>query len=192
MEAKARQLPSLGAMREAVTVEKVRRLMHALGKDLREETRVYLVGGSSAVLCGWRQSTIDVDLHVEPDGEIYAAIARIKEDLCVNVELASPRDFLPQLPGWQERSPFIGREGKTTFFHFDFYSQALAKVERGFERDMEDVREMVQRGLVVPTKALDLFSAIEPELVRFPAIDPSSLRAAVRDAFESKSDSNCP
>lgn len=168
-----------------MTAEKVRRLMHALGKEFREETRVYLAGGSTAVLCGWRQSTIDVDLHVEPDAEAYAAIAKIKEDLCVNVELASPRDFIPQLPGWQDRSLYLGREGKTSFFHFDFYSQALAKVERGFEKDMEDVREMVQRGLVVPARALELFSAVEPELVRFPAIDPESFRAAVTDAFGS-------
>jgi hypothetical protein len=30
--------------------------------------------------------------------------------------------------------------------HFDPYSQALSKVERGFEQDLEDVRQMLERG----------------------------------------------
>jgi len=103
--------------------------------------------------------------------------------LNLNVELASPHDFLPPLPGWRERSPFVGREGKTTFYHFDFYSQALSKIERGFEKDLTDAREMLRRGLVEPTKALDLLRAIEPELVRYPAVDPASFRRAVEDFF---------
>jgi hypothetical protein len=92
---------------------------------------------------------------------------------------------LPPLPGWRERSASIAREGKVSFFHFDFYSQALSKIERGFERDLEDVAEMVRRGLVEPARALELHLAIEPELERFPAIDPASFRRNVEAAFRS-------
>jgi hypothetical protein len=170
-------------MRGEVTAADVRRLMTELGKELREETTVYLVGGTTAVLLGWRTSTIDIDLKVVPDSEAYAAIARLKEALHVNIELASPHDFLPALPGWRERSPFIAREGKVSFHHFDFYSQALSKVERGFEKDLQDVREMVRRGLVEPAKALELHRTIESQLIRFPAIDPAAFRRDVEDAF---------
>jgi len=38
-------------------------------------------------------------------------ISELKEELALNVELASPLDFLPELPGWQERSRFRFREG---------------------------------------------------------------------------------
>ena len=170
-------------MRREVTAGDVRRLMVEFGKELREETSVYLVGGTTAVLLGWRASTIDIDLKIIPDSEAYAAIARLKEALDVNIELASPDDFLPPLPGWRERSPFIAREGKVSFHHFDFYSQALSKIERGFQKDLEDVREMVRRGLVEPSKALDLHRAIEPQLVRFPSIDPATFRRDVEEAF---------
>ena len=170
-------------MRAEVSADSVRAFMAALGREIKGETDVFLVGGTSAVLSGWRPTTIDVDVKVVPDTEVFGAIARLKETLNLNVELASPHDFLPPLPGWRERSPFVGREGKTTFYHFDFYSQALSKIERGFEKDLADAREMLRRGLVEPTKALDLLRAIEPELVRYPAVDPASFRRAVEDFF---------
>jgi uncharacterized nucleotidyltransferase DUF6036 len=170
-------------MRGEVTAADVRRLMVELGYALRQETTVYLVGGTSAVLFGWRASTIDIDLKIVPDSEAYPVLARLKETLEVNIELASPLDFLPPLPGWHERSRFIAREGKVSFHHFDFCSQALSKIERGFEKDMDDVREMVRRGLVEPAKTLELYRAIEPLLVRFPAIDAETFRRSIEEAL---------
>ncbi len=70
-------------------------------------------------------------------------IPGLKEALQINVELASPADFIPVPPGWEDRSPFITREGRISFHHFDLYAQALAKVERSHSQDLEDVREMI-------------------------------------------------
>ncbi|HEY5815428.1 MAG TPA: DUF6036 family nucleotidyltransferase [Solirubrobacterales bacterium] len=142
---------------------------------------MYLTGGATAVLEGWRDSTVDIDVRFEPDSD--AALSRIrdlKEELAVNVELASPLDFLPPLPGWQERSRFRLREGNLEVFDFDPYSQALSKLERGFELDLEDVRSMVDSGQVEPSRLLSLYEEVEDELYRFPAVDPATLRAAVR------------
>src|SRR2546422_10047243 len=86
-------------MRRLVDADRLRRLMRALGKEARSEARVYLTGGASAVLLGWRGSTIDVDLKIEPEqDEVLRAIPELKDRLEVNVELASPGDFLPELP----------------------------------------------------------------------------------------------
>ena len=62
---------------------------------------------------------------------MFRAIPHIKESLQLNVELASPVDFIPVKAGWQDRSPFVAQEGRASFHHFDPYAQALAKVERG-------------------------------------------------------------
>jgi hypothetical protein len=143
-----------------------------------------LTGGASAVLEGWRGSTVDVDLRFEPDvDELLREIPRLKERLGINVELASPPDFIPELPGWRERSTLVFQEGNVYVHHFDFYSQALAKIERGFRQDLDDVTEMVQRGLVEPPRLRELYEAIEPELYRYPAIDPSAFRRKVGDTF---------
>lgn len=68
------------------------------------------------------------------------------------------------------------------FRHFDFYSQALGKIERGFDRDLGDVREMVRRGLVEPDQLTRFARDIAPGLLRYPAIDPDSFLQEV-DTF---------
>ncbi len=170
-------------MRELVNKDRVLAFMKALGRDAKVQARVYLVGGASAVLTGWRQSTIDIDLKIIPDDAIFEAIPRLKKELQINLEIASPDHFIPPLPEWEERSPFIGQEGKISFFHFDFYSQALAKIERGFAQDLEDVDAMIRAELISSGHALDLFDAIESELIRYPAIDPKGFRDAVEKFF---------
>ncbi len=167
-------------MREPADAERIRRLARELGRSVPAGTRMYLTGGATAVLEGWRSSTVDVDVRFEPDTD--AALTRIKdlkEELALNVELASPLDFLPPLPGWRERSRFRFREGNLEVFDFDPYSQALSKLERGFDLDLADVRSMVGSGQVEPRRLLELFEDIEAELFRFPAVDPPTLRAAV-------------
>jgi hypothetical protein len=158
--------------------------MKALGEEAREECRVYFCGGSSAVLEGWRDSTVDADLRIVPDSiRLLEAVPRLKEELRLNVELAAPSDFIPELPGWRERSRFIRQEGRVSFFHYDFYAQALSKVERGARKDRMDVAAMVERGLVEPAKAWELFERIVPELHRYPAIEPDHFRAAMVTAL---------
>jgi len=154
--------------------------MKALASGVTEAARVYLVGGASAVLLGWRDSTIDVDLKLVPDNdEILRSLPSLKERLEINIELASPDDFIPPLPGWQERSRFIRQDGKLTFLHYDFYAQTLAKIERGHNVDLLDVRKMIQSGLVEPNRLLEFFSQIEEKIYKYPALDSQKFRAAV-------------
>jgi hypothetical protein len=170
-------------MRKPLDRDRVRELLRALGAGARGPGRVYLTGGTSAVLEGWRSSTVDADLKLDPEPPgVFDAIREVKDALQVNVELASPDDFLPELPGWRDRSRWIATEGPVDFFHYDFHAQALSKIARGHDRDLADVREMVARGLVRLDDLRSLFAAIEPELVRFPALDADVLRAKV-DAF---------
>lgn len=154
--------------------------MSALGPAAPRDGSCYFTGGATAVLLGWREATIDVDIALEPEqDEVLRALPRIKNELQVNVELASPGDFIPLPRGWRERSVSAGQEGRLTFLHFDPYSQALAKLERAHARDLDDVRAMVASGLVERTRLRSLFHEIEPELYRFPAVDPASFRRRV-------------
>lgn len=158
----------------------VRRFLEAIARHAAGPTTVYLVGGTTAVTEGWRSSTIDIDLHLEPEDDgILRALPGLKIAEGVNVELASPLDFLPELPGWRDRSPLVAMIGPLTVRHLDPYAQALAKLERGFRQDLADVEAMVDRGLVEPLRLKELLAAVEPALYRFPAVDPASLRAAV-------------
>jgi hypothetical protein len=169
-------------VRESADAERIERLAKELGRAVKPGTRMYLTGGATAVLEGWRPSTVDIDVAFEPDSDAaLRRIAELKERLKVNVELASPLDFLPPLAGWRDRSRFRFRAGNLEVFDFDLYSQALSKLERGFELDLGDVAHMVKTGQVEPARLLDLFEGIETELFRFPAVDPARLRQAVEE-----------
>jgi hypothetical protein len=168
-------------MRPPVDEPSIRELARWLGRTARARVRMYLTGGATAVLEGWRASTLDVDLRFEPEAdELLRELAGLKERLQINIELASPPDFIPELPGWRERSPFLFRAGNLDVHHFDPYSQALAKLERGFEHDLEDVRAMIAAGMVEIGRARELFETIESELYRYPAIDPRAFERRVR------------
>src|SRR5713226_2552717 len=109
-------------MREPVTAKILQEFMKALAAAARTPSRVFLVGGTTSVLLGWRTSTIDLDLKIIPESdEILRSLPALKERLHLNIELASPDDFIPALPGWQERSRFIQQERKLAFYHYDFY-----------------------------------------------------------------------
>jgi hypothetical protein len=66
-----------------------------------------------------------------------------------------------------------------SFHHYDLYAQALAKIERGHVQDRADVAHMLAAGLVEPARLRALFDEVEPDLIRYPAVDGAGLRRAV-------------
>lgn len=167
-------------MRDLADALKIANFMRAFGRLAKSETEVFFTGGVTAVLEGWRDSTVDIDLKMIPElDELFRGIPEIKESQKLNVELASPSDFIPELPGWRERSTFVGREGKVSFYNYDPYSQALSKIERGHEKDLLDVKAMFDNKMIEPDKLLSLFLQIEPFVYKYPAIDLGQFTASV-------------
>ena len=180
-------------MRRLVDAERLRAFMRALGHRTEVETTCYLTGGATAVLSGWRDATIDIDVLFAPENDqLLRAIPELKEELELNVELAFPGHFVPMPSGWEERSIFVEQVGAVTFRNVDPYAQALAKLERGHERDLADVEAMLSRELVGRATLRALFDEIEPQFYRFPAIDPPSFRAAVTAATSESPPSEPP
>lgn len=164
-------------MRREVTTETLQRFMRELAAAARSPGKVYFTGGATALLLGFRKQTIDIDLKLDPEPKgVFEAIARLKDELDVNVELASPADFIPPTDDWRERSRPIDRIGGVEFFHYDLTLQALAKLERGHAQDIEDVHNLLRGGYVSVEGLKNLMSAIEPGLIRYPAIDPKKFR----------------
>lgn len=167
-------------MREVVDAARLHRFMRETGRAATEDGDCYFAGGATAILLGWRATTIDIDIRLEPEQDgVLRALPALKDELHVNVELASPAEFVPLPSGWRGRSAFVAREGRLTFRHFDLYAQALAKLERGHERDRADVRAMLERELVDREELRARFAEIRLELYRFPAVDAARFEAAV-------------
>lgn len=145
--------------------------MEALGAAADARARVYFTGGATAVLLGWRPSTIDIDLKLVPEHDaLLRAIPR-------------RRTSFPSRPDGRTGARSWPTRGGSPYYHFDLYAQALAKVERGHAQDLGDVRELLARKLIEPARALEYFDRIEPELYRFPALHGPSFRRAVEEVF---------
>jgi hypothetical protein len=176
-------------MRPPVDIARLNDFMSAMGRTTTGTGRIYLTGGATALLHGWRPMTVDVDMKADPEPSgFFESIASIKDELSLNVELACPSDFIPELPNWRERSLLIARHGLLDFYHYDPYSQALSKLERGHSRDLADVDAMLRDELIRKDLLLELFLKIEPMLIRYPSLDPKSFRSIVESFCKGEAD----
>src|SRR5438045_6952715 len=108
-------------MRRKVTIETLNQFMRELAAAARSPGKVYFTGGATALLLGFREQTIDIDLKLDPEPQgVFEAIALLKNRLNLNVELASPDDFIPRTEDWRERSRHIASIGRVEFFYSDF------------------------------------------------------------------------
>ena len=170
-------------MRRELTRERLQDLMEALAHAASpgEPFRVYIVGGGTAVLAGWRSSTIDADLYADEPG-VFRDVQEIKERLEINVEFARPEQFVPPLSGTSERHIFVTRIRSTEFFHYDPYAQLLSKIVRGFRKDLLDAQSFLASGMVDAGRFLELVRAIpESAYARYPNLSRDSVLSAVED-----------
>jgi hypothetical protein len=145
----------------------------------RRALRVFLVGGGTAVREGWRPSSLGVDVAGDEDA-VFRDVQGIKERLNVNVEFARPEDFVPPLRGSDARHVFLETVGKVSFSHHDPHAQVLAKVVRGFERDLADARSFVRSGMVDPAKLRALVAEIPASAyARYPNLSRDAVLRAV-------------
>jgi hypothetical protein len=141
--------------------------------------RVYLLGGGTAVLCGWRDSTIDADLFSEQE-EVFRDIQRIKNDLQLNVELVRPEHFVPALEGSESRHLFVESIGEVSFYHYDPCAQLFSKVVRGFRRDLLDARSMLSTGMVDAELFRELVERIpDSAYSKYPSLSKEAVIQAV-------------
>ena len=103
-------------MRAPADREHLERLLQTLGRSIHRPVRFYLVGGSVLVDLGLREATLDVDYVAQADdpsalADLERLLPRLKDELNVNLEPASPSDFMPVPSGVIERSPYVRSYG---------------------------------------------------------------------------------
>src|SRR6266487_3983491 len=165
------------SMRPNVDKKAIESFLQQLGRTFRKSGRLYLVGGAALVHAGVRPGfTQDIDIQVggANEGDLIISIQRLIQQMQINIEFASPKDFIPLPSQWETHARYIGRYGQIEVFYFDFYSIALSKIERGTTRDIEDVKLLVQQQRI----ALDELDATYQEVLaqlgkgRYPKITP--------------------
>jgi hypothetical protein len=165
------------SMRPAVDKAAIESFLQQLGRTFLKPARVYLVGGAALVHLGARPGfTHEIKIHLDgvTEGELIVAIQRLIQQMQVNVEFASPADFMPLPSQWEMHARFIGRYGKIDVFYFDFYSIALSKIERGNNRDITDVKLLVKQGIITLNELDVAYQEVLAQLGkgRYPRITP--------------------
>ena len=170
------------SMRPNVDKGQIENFLKNLGRVYRKPGRLYLVGGAALVHAGLRPgSTEDIDLEIRAsnEDEMTNAIRQLKDTMKINVEFASPADFIPVPHQWEMNATFIGRYGTIDVFYFDFHSIALSKIQRGSTRDINDVKLLLQYKLI-NLEGLDAaFQEVLPQVGKRPYIrlDPEQFAA---------------
>ena len=154
-----------------VDKEKINKFIEELAKNAKSPGKVYLCGGATVLLLGLREQTIDIDLKLDPEPRgVFEAFNTLKKSLQINVELASPDNFIPTTKDWKENSLFIKSINSVDFYHYDLTVQSLAKIERGHQRDLDDVCSLIKAGFVSVENLKETFSNIKPKIVRYPSL----------------------
>ena len=136
------------SMRPNVDKKAIESFLQQLGRTFRKPGRLYLVGGAALVHAGVRAGftqVIDIQVGGANEGDLIISIQRLIQQMQINIEFASPKDFIPLPSQWEAHAQYVGRYGEVEVFYFDFYSIALSKIERGTTRDIEDVKLLVQQ-----------------------------------------------
>lgn len=156
------------SLRQSVDRGRIEQFLKQLGDRFRRPARIYLVGGTTLVFEQLREQTMDIDvvLEVSPTdhGELVQAIRELKNSLSINVEEASPGDFIPLPAGSENRHVYVERFGMLEVLHFDLYSTALSKIERGREQDFEDVLALLRTKKIAWEKLAGYFREILPKM----------------------------
>jgi type II secretory pathway component PulJ len=102
---------------------------------------------------GLRGATLDIAYVASADdpadlAELETLIRTLKNELDVNVEPASPGDFLPVPRSVLERSRYVGRQGRLETYYDHLPTQVIAKVARGLEQDFNDAERLITAGEV--------------------------------------------
>jgi Nucleotidyltransferase of unknown function (DUF6036) len=137
------------SMRQRVGQQEIEQFLIQVGRTQRPG-RLYLTGGAALVHRGIRPGqTLDIDIQITIDpANLTTEIAQLKQKLNMNIEFASPGDFIPLPSQWEIRSQFIKRYNQVDVFYFDWYSIALSKTQRANRQDVLDVQLLIRQGYV--------------------------------------------
>ncbi|MBV9020944.1 MAG: hypothetical protein JOZ71_09555 [Ktedonobacteraceae bacterium] len=165
------------SMRPSADKASIESFLTRLGQTFHKPGRLYMVGGAALVHLGIRPGfTQDIDIQVggPNEGDLIVAIQRLILQLQINIKFASPGDFIPLPTQWETNAHYVGRYGTIDVFYFDFYSIALSKIERGSNRDIADVKLLIQKEIITLNELDAAYQEVYAQLGqgRYPQIIP--------------------
>lgn len=160
-------------MAEMATVSKkqLKRLFAGVESRLTKNINIYVIGGASAIL-GYNvtkeTNDVDIDGAIPPDfAQAFAAEVKV---LKLDLRLSQVGVFAPP-EVYRQRAKFEDfPKNKLRVWYLDQYDLAISKIDRGIEKDFEDIERVHKQSPFNCDKLVQIFN---DEYIRTVAIgDP--------------------
>lgn len=135
---------------KVVSRQNVMEFLKQLGKRYPKSETLFLLGGSAMLLLGSSRETMDID-YVGDDlhkNDFQKAIEEIAKEFGLDAEAVPIGNFIPLPEGNNERKIHIGQFGNVTVYIIDPYSIALSKIDRGSDRDFDDLVFLIRNNRI--------------------------------------------
>lgn len=155
----------------AVSRTGIEQFLQALSRLTNQYSRLYLAGEAALVHLGLRSGTsndIDVVIETSSEEEMQAALQRCMQVLRLNVRFASPEDLVPVPWDWGTHARQIAIYGSIEAYYFDLPSIALGKIAIGNERELYDVRLMLQQRVITMDELDNTYLEVQPRMGKKP------------------------
>ncbi|MBI5715055.1 MAG: hypothetical protein HZC38_16780 [Chloroflexi bacterium] len=121
-----------------------------LGERCTFSATIYIFGGSAILLIGGSRHTGDIDftIHTADDNTFRNIIQSLANENGIDAEESVPSEFMPLPSESESRHQLVGHYGQLSAYIFDPYSIAIMKVDRAFERDLDDVYFLIRNGYI--------------------------------------------
>lgn len=135
---------------EITHANQLHKFLSELGERCAFSANIYIFGGSAILLIGGARHTGDLDftIHSSDDEAFRKIIQTLGNENGIDVEESVPSEFMPLPIESESRHQLIGRYSQLSAYIFDPYSIALMKIDRSFERDLDDVYFLIRNGYI--------------------------------------------
>lgn len=155
----------------AVSRVGIEQFLQALSRLTRQYSRIYLAGEAALVHLGLRTGTsndIDVVIDTSSEEEMKMALQRCMQSFRLNARFSSPEDIVPVPWNWDTRARQIAVYGSIEVYYYDLPSLALSKIALGNERELYDVRLMLQQRIITMDDLDNTYLEVQPRMGKKP------------------------
>lgn len=128
----------------AITVKQLEELFRRIDARLKKKINLFVIGGASAIL-GYNvtKATNDVDIEGNIDVELNTIFSEEAEKLKMDLYLFSRGGVFFPPDGYRSRLKFKDfPKNNLRVWYLDKYDLAISKIERGLEKDYEDIERV--------------------------------------------------
>ncbi len=144
----------------SITVQQLVKLFSRIDARLKKKINLFVIGGASAIL-GYNvtKATNDVDIEGNIDEELNTIFSEEAAKLKMDLYLSSRGGVFFPPDGYRSRSKFKDfPKNNLRVWYLDKYDLAVSKIERGLEKDYQDIERVHAKSAFELDRLIQIFN----------------------------------